>query len=121
MVQIEYRIDSKAARPFYRLMQELQLARHRNGAYDWTLARDIADPDLWVESYSCPTWLDYLRQRSRTTQDEWELRQRAREFHVSAEPIRISRRLERPLGSVRWKEEAPDNALPGASAPSPQA
>ena len=50
VVQIEYRIDSKAARPFYRLMQELQLARHRNGAYDWTLAREIADPDLWVES-----------------------------------------------------------------------
>ena len=46
-------------------MQEVQLSRQRNGAYGWSIARDIADPELWTERYHCPTWLDYLRQRNR--------------------------------------------------------
>ncbi len=29
-------------------------------------------------------------------------------FHIGPEPVRIRRMLERPFGSVRWKEETPD-------------
>ncbi len=55
------------AREFHNLMQQVQLSRQRNGAYGWSIARDIADPELWTERYHCPTWLDYLRQRNRPT------------------------------------------------------
>src|SRR3984893_13565951 len=58
------------ARPFHSVMQDVQLSRQRNGAYGWSIARDIADPELWTERYHCPTWLDYLRQRNRATQSE---------------------------------------------------
>ena len=63
-------------------MQEVQLSRQRNGAYGWSIARDIADPELWTERYHCPTWLDYLRQRNRSTQSERALHQRAMDFHL---------------------------------------
>jgi MFS family permease len=116
LVELEYRVDAAQARPFYQLMQQVRLARHRNGCYDWTLSRDVGNPETWVEAYSCPTWLDYLRQRTRTTEAERNLQLRARDFHMGPEPVRVRRRLERPFGSVRWKDEVPDRALDPAAA-----
>src|SRR6202040_1729554 len=120
VVEIEYRVAQDNARAFHNVMQEVQLSRQRNGAYGWSVARDIADPELWTERYHCPTWLDYLRQRNRTTQSERALHQSAINFHLGPDPVRVRRMLERPFGSVRWKEETPDQAphevLPVASA-----
>ena len=120
VVEIEYRVAQENARAFHNVMQEVQLSRQRNGAYGWSIARDIADPELWTERYHCPTWLDYLRQRNRTTQSERALHQSAINFHLGPDAVRVRRMLERPFGSVRWKEETPDQAahevLPVASA-----
>jgi predicted MFS family arabinose efflux permease len=110
VVEIEYRIAQDNARAFHSVMQDVQLSRQRNGAYGWSIARDIADPELWTERYHCPTWLDYLRQRNRSTQSERALHQQAIDFHIGPDPVRIRRMLERPFGSVRWKEETPDRA-----------
>jgi len=110
VVEIEYRVAQDNARAFHNVMQDVQLSRQRNGAYGWSIARDIADPELWTERYHCPTWLDYLRQRNRATQSERALHQQAIAFHMGPDPVRIRRMLERPFGSVRWKEESPDRA-----------
>ena len=115
VVEIEYRVDPARARLFYALMQQVQLSRQRNGAYGWSFARDIADPELWTERFHCPTWHDYLRQRSRSTATERALHVRANEFHIGPEPIRIRRMLERPIGSVRWKEDTPDRSTTDVS------
>lgn len=108
VVEVEYRVSQDKARAFYTVMLQVQATRQRNGAYGWSIARDIADPELWTERYHCPTWLDYLRQRNRATLSERELHLRAIGFHIGPEPIRVRRMLERPLGSVRWKDETPD-------------
>jgi len=110
VVEIEYRVAQDNARAFHNVMQDVQLSRQRNGAYGWSIARDIADPELWTERYHCPTWFDYLRQRNRPTQSERALHQSAIDFHIGPEPVRIRRMLERPFGSVRWKEDSPDRA-----------
>ena len=110
VVEIEYRVAQDNARAFHNVMQDVQLSRQRNGAYGWSIARDIADPELWTERYHCPTWLDFLRQRNRATQIERALHQKAADFHIGADPIRVRRMLERPFGSVRWKDETPDRA-----------
>ncbi|WP_159012060.1 MFS transporter [Bradyrhizobium sp. S69] len=110
VVEIEYRVAQDNARAFHNVMQDVQLSRQRNGAYGWSIARDIADPELWTERYHCPTWLDFLRQRNRATQSERALHQRAIDFHIGPDPVRVRRMLERPFGSVRWKEETPDGA-----------
>jgi len=110
VIEIEYRVPRHRARAFYSVMQEVQLSRQRNGAYGWSIARDVSDPELWTERYHCPTWLDYLRQRNRPTQSEREIHNRAFEFHEGSEPLRIRRMLERPFGSVRWREDVRDTA-----------
>jgi MFS family permease len=110
VVEIEYRVAQDNARAFHSVMQDVQLSRQRNGAYGWSIARDIADPELWTERYHCPTWFDYLRQRNRPTQTERALHQSAMDFHIGPDPVRIRRMLERPFGSMRLKEDSPDHA-----------
>jgi hypothetical protein len=89
-------------------MRQLQRIRTRNGAYDWSLSRNIADPEQWSERFRCATWDDYLRQRSRRTLDDSALHERAHAMHVGIEPVKVLRWLDRPSGSVRWRDEAPD-------------
>jgi len=118
VIEIEYRVPRHRARAFYAVMQEVQLSRQRNGAYGWSIARDVSNSEVWTERFHCPTWLDYLRQRNRPTQAERELHDRAYEFHLGPQRPRIRRMLERPFGSVRWREDVRDNAI-GAMLPVP--
>ena len=108
VIEIDYRVKPADARQFYAMMLKLQPARLRNGAFDWSLARDFSDPALWTERYHFPTWGDYLHQRSRYTHADLELQALANTFHAATSGTRVRRRLERPLGSVRWSEETPD-------------
>ncbi|MBV8191929.1 MAG: MFS transporter [Alphaproteobacteria bacterium] len=110
IIEIEYRVRQKKARAFHTLMQHVRLFRQRNGAYGWSIARDVADPELWTERYHCPTWFDYLRQRNRSTQSEHVLEQHAAAFHIGPNPVRVRRMLERPFGSVRSKDDMHENA-----------
>jgi len=107
-IELQYRIPADKARDFYNLMRQMQVVRTRTGAYDWSLSRNIADPELWSESFRCPTWDDYLRLRSRRTLEDARLHEQARAMHVGLEPVKVLRWLDRPSGSVRWQEEAPD-------------
>ena len=102
VVEVEYRVETARARLFYAVMQRVRSSRMRNGAYGWSIARDIEDPELWIERYHCPTWHDYLRQRNRPTQGERDLHARAQEFHIGPEPVRIHRdaRKARGIGTV---------------------
>jgi len=110
VVEIEYRVERGDAWAFHSVMQEVQLFRKRNGAYGWSIARDLADPELWTERYRCPTWFDYLRQRNRATRSETATERQAIAFHIGPGPVRIRRMLERPFGSVRSKDYTPDDA-----------
>jgi hypothetical protein len=65
---------------------------------------------MWTERYHCPTWLDYLRWRNRSTRSERILEQRAIHFHVGPAPIRVRRMLERPFGSVHSNDDATEYA-----------
>jgi hypothetical protein len=108
VVEVEYEIAPERAREFYGLMLKVQLFRQRNGAYAWSIARDISNASLWTERFQCPTWLDYLHQRSRSTNAEREIQAAATAFHGGISPVRVRRFLERRFGSVRWRESAQD-------------
>jgi MFS family permease len=107
-VEIDYRVDPVEARRFYEVMLKVQSTRLRNGGFDWSISRDIADLALWTERFHCPTWGDYLRQRSRFTKSDRELQVLADSFNTAGAGSRVRRRLERPFGSVRWRAETPD-------------
>ncbi len=108
-IEIDYRVNPAEARQFYDVMLKLQRARQRNGAFEWSLARDLSDPELWTERYHLPTWLDYSRLRSRFTHADRALQEAADAFSSSRADRRVRRRLERPFGSVRWSADTPDS------------
>jgi MFS family permease len=108
VIEMDYEVDPAHARPFYDAMQTLQRMRKRNGAFDWSLARDIGDPAMWTERYLCPTWGDYLRLRSRFTHSDRALQDAANSFMKPGARLRVRRKLERPFGSVRWRADTPD-------------
>lgn len=108
VIEIDYDVDPDQARDFYGLMLRIQSVRQRNGAYDWSLARDIANPARWTERYHCPTWGDYQHLRSRYTQADLDLQEQINGYHRDKGGLRVRRQLERPFGSVRWRAETPD-------------
>lgn len=108
VIEIDYRVDTGRARDFYAAIQKLRSARLRSGAFGWSIARDIADPELWTEHYHCPTWGDYLHQRDRMTMSDRQLEDAVNIFHMGSGSGRVRRRLERPTGSVRWQADTPD-------------
>ena len=108
VVEVDYDVDPDRARDFYGVMMKMQGMRKRIGAFQWSIARDIADPALWTERYHCPTWGDYLRMRDRYTQADFAIQEEADGFNRSGSKSRVRRRLERPFGSVRWKADSYD-------------
>jgi MFS family permease len=109
VIELDYRVDPARAREFYGVMQKVRSIRLRTGGFSWSLSRDVADPELWTEHYHCPTWGDYLHQRSRMTQVDWQIQADAIAFQVAGEPLQVRRRLDRPFGSVRWQEGSVDD------------
>ena len=107
---IEYKVPADKARDFHKAMLAMEPIRHRTGGYAWSLARDIGDPELWIERYHTPTWNDYLRQRERLTAADMAAWEHALSFHIGEVP-QVRRRLERPFGSVRWSDDVPDHGL----------
>ena len=108
VIEIDYRVHPDQARPYYDVMLKLQRTRMRNGAFNWSISRDVADPGLWTERYQFPTWGDYLRMRDRFTQADLAIQAEVEAFLLEGSTKVIRRRLERPLGSVRWRADSPD-------------
>lgn len=108
VLEIDYDVDPGEARAFYNAMLNMQRVRLRNGGYDWSLARDIENPAMWTERFHCPTWGDYLRMRSRYTQTDLAIHAQVKAFNRFTGDTKVRRKLERPVGSVRWTAETPD-------------
>ncbi|MDX2273993.1 MAG: MFS transporter [Hyphomonadaceae bacterium] len=111
VVEIDYRVTPDRAREFTTLMINVENARQRNGAFDWSLARDIANPTLWTERYQFPTWGDYLRQRARSTEADYRFYSAAAAFRAGDETS-IRRKLERPAGALERFDERRDEIVP---------
>jgi MFS family permease len=97
VVTIEYRVDPRDAAAFADAMRQLGRIRQRNGARRWSLAVDVAEPELWVERYESPSWLDYLRLRYRGTVSDRAAWERARAFHRGDAPPKIRRLMAQPV------------------------
>jgi MFS family permease len=108
VIEVEYTVAPDRARAFYNAMLDVGSVRQRNGAYNWTLLRDVASETIWIERYNCPTWHDYLRQRNRMTEGEYGAFALAINETASGEEPPVRRLLERPLGSVRWQSLSRD-------------
>jgi MFS family permease len=80
MVQVEYRVDAPTVQEFRRVMAEMGRNRRRDGAVQWWLFQDTADPSRFVETWIEETWAEHLRYHDRVSVAHQELESRVREL-----------------------------------------
>ncbi|TPI31681.1 MFS transporter [Mesorhizobium sp. B3-2-1] len=95
-IMIEYVIRHEDEAEFLATMAERGRIRRRDGARNWTLARDLENPSIWIEHYHTPTWLEYVRHNGRITHADAIVGERLRALHSGDEPPRVRRVIERP-------------------------
>jgi MFS family permease len=96
---IEYRIAEDRLPEFLKLMTERRRIRRRDGARHWSLLRDLAEPDLWVERYDTPTWTENVRHNERATKAEADIGDRLRALNRD-ERLHVRRMIVRDLDTV---------------------
>lgn len=95
VVMVEYIIAEEDVLEFLGAMAERRRMRRRDGARNWRVLRDLADPQIWVERYETPTWLDYIRHNSRLTHDDATIPAHLRALHRGPDGPRVRRMIER--------------------------
>ena len=92
-ISIEYHIAAATIPEFMLLIAQRRRIRRRDGAHEWTLSRDLQNPEIWVERFEMPTWMDYLRFHMRTTQADGDVSDRIQALHTGSWPPTIRRLL----------------------------
>jgi quinol monooxygenase YgiN len=105
LIQIEYRIAPEHRAKFLQAIHAVEPIRRRNGAGSWRMYRDIGEEGRYIERFVIGSWAEYTRLRTRMTQADRRVQDRAEEFQQKDAPIRVSRYL----GVAR--EERPPPAL----------
>ena len=95
-IMIEYIIREEDVPEFLATMAERGRIRRRDGARNWTLARDLESPGIWIEHYHTPTWVEYIRHNRRATHADAVVGERIRALHSGENPPRVRRMIERP-------------------------
>jgi MFS family permease len=99
IVTVEYLIRDEDVIAFLEAMSERRRIRKRDGARQWTLLRDLVNPELWIERYESPTWVEYVRHNQRVTQADAEIGDRVRSLHKGPNPPVARRLIERQVSS----------------------
>ena len=110
MIMVDYRIAQGDIVKFLALMADRRRIRIRDGARQWGLLRDLEQPDLWVESYHVPTWIDYVRHNMRRTKADADNTDQLRALHRGDGPPVVHRMIERQ--TVPLMDDTPLRDLP---------
>ncbi len=66
LVTVEYHVDPSQAASFIAAAHRLGRLRRRDGASQWGLFRDTAQPDRYLETFLVGSWAEHLRQHERS-------------------------------------------------------
>ena len=80
LVTVSYRVPEQRHADFAAMLRQVELERRRSGAEQWGLFRDLADTDLFVETFVVATWSEHLRQHERRTVTAVVMRQEVRKY-----------------------------------------
>ena len=89
MIQVEYSVEPVHAAAFRTALRSLGRNRRRDGAIQWWLFQDTADPSRFVETWIEPTWAEHLRNHERVSVSHREFEDRARALTRSGSTIQI--------------------------------
>jgi len=111
MIQVEYNVDTAQAAAFTAAMSAVGRNRRRDGAMQWWLFQDTADPSRFVETWVESTWAEHLRNHERVSVAHRDVEQRARALTRSASTIQIrhfiAADMRPPAGATVRVVEAP--------------
>lgn len=105
MIMVDYEIVQNDVPEFLAAMSERRRVRIRDGAQQWTLLRDLENPDIWTETYHVPTWVEYIRHHERRTQADAESYERLLKLHRGKVRPKVHRMIERQ--AIRLKDNTP--------------
>ena len=91
VITIEYHIDPARSEAFRAVMEETRRVRLSQGAIEWALMHDIAEPDRFVEQIVDESWTEHLRRFGRATAADIALRERRLAFHLGEGPPSVTR------------------------------
>ena len=105
MIMVDYEIAQSDVPAFLALMNERRRIRIRDGAQQWSLLRDLQNPDIWTETYHVPTWVEYVRHHQRRTKADGGVTDRLLALHKGKEPVRVHRMIERQ--TITGRDDTP--------------
>jgi MFS family permease len=93
LVSVEYRVGPEDADAFLSAVHDLARVRRRDGAFEWAVYRDTADPTRYVEVFLVESWAEHLRQHDRVTVADRELEATVESWHDAESPVRVDHLL----------------------------
>lgn len=97
LVTVQYRVDPARAAEFAEAMRHVRRIRLRDGAMQWGLFVDSADPGLYTETFLVKSWIEHLRQHERATVADRDIEAEARSFHLGPERPAVSHLIAAPV------------------------
>lgn len=95
MVMVDWDIPPENTQAFLAAMTDRRRVRIRDGARQWALLRDLENPDIWVETYHVPTWVEYIRHNIRRTQADVNSFEALLALHRGPDRPHVHRMIER--------------------------
>ena len=86
LVTIEYRIDPAETVRFRAAMFHLREIRLRDGAFRCSVFNDLADPEIFRETFLVGSWAEHRRQHERATMEDRRIEEEVLAFHTGPEP-----------------------------------
>jgi MFS family permease len=87
LVTVEYHVPAEHREAFLSAIGALARERRRDGAYDWNLFQDSAQPERMIETWLVDSWLEHMRQHRRITRADQALEERVGRFSREAPRI----------------------------------
>jgi len=88
LVTVEYQVAPANVEEFLRTMPSYGRIRKRDGAFQWSVFRDVEQPDRYIEAFLVHSWAEHLRQHERLTLADRDLEQRIATLTLGEPTIR---------------------------------
>lgn len=85
LILIEYKVTKENRTAFLNALYLFSEERRRDGAYEWGVTDDAADPSNIVEWFIVESWAEHLRQHKRISHADADLQSKVLSFHSGLE------------------------------------
>src|ERR1700751_5080870 len=86
LLNFVFRITPTNRDAFLTALEGLAQERRRDGAYDWGVFEDAAEPGRMLETFLVESWIEHLRQHDRVTNADRLLQEVVHRFNIEGAP-----------------------------------